>query len=280
MANKGLSSKTISVYLAGIRQCHLVAGVDIPVIRTPLVNLIIEGKKHMDEFKKKLTGDSSRLPVTPAIMRLLKEELRLDSMSPSDKLTYWAVATLAFSGAFRIHELLARKMSTFDPQITLLGKDVNLKEMHIGKEKVSSIQVLIKSEKKDRIGAGVIVDVYESGNQICPVRAFKKWQRTVILKRNKPAFRLESGKPLTGKIFNEMLRKLLGKHLVGYKRKVTSHSFRAGLASLMGKLGYSDDDIMAVGRWSSRSFEAYMKLPRTKRLMMAKKIGKMALWNN
>ena len=74
-----------------------------------------------------------------------------------------------------------------------------------------------------------------------------------------------------------MLRKLLGKHLVGYKRKVTSHSFRAGLASLMGKLGYSDDDIMAVGRWSSRSFEAYMKLPRTKRLMMAKKIGRMAL---
>ena len=233
----------MNVYLAGIRQCHLVAGLDIPVIRTPLVNLIIEGKKHMDEFKEKLAGDSSRLPVTPA----LKEELRLDSMNSSEKLTYLALAPLAFSGAFRIHKLLARKMSTLDPQITLLGKDVNLKETQVGKEKVSYIQVLIKSEKKDRIGAGVIVDVYESGGQIWLVKAFKKWQKTTISKRNRPAFRLASGKPLTDKMFNEMLRKLLGKHLVGYKRKVTSHSFRAGLVSLMGKLGYNDDDIMAVG---------------------------------
>ena len=128
----------MNVYLAGIRQCHLVAGLDIPVIRTPLVNLIIEGKKHMDEFKEKLAGDSSRLPVTPA----LKEELRLDSMNSSEKLTYLALAPLAFSGAFRIHKLLARKMSTLDPQITLLGKDVNLKET----------QFLLRVRKKTESG--------------------------------------------------------------------------------------------------------------------------------
>ena len=55
------------------------------------------------------------------------------------------------------------------------------------------------------------------------------------------------------------------------------HSFRAGMASLLGTLGYTDEDIQAVGRWSSRAFLAYLKLPRTQRLTMAKKIGELNL---
>lgn len=278
MTDRGLSAKTMQVYLAGIRQCHLVAGVELPVIRSPLVNMLIEGKKHLDAFKKKSTGDCSRLPMTPALMKLLKEEIRLDNMTSHDKLVVWAVATLAFNGAFRIHELLSRKSSTYDPKVTLLSRDIIIKESYLGKEKIGIIQVLIKSEKKDRVGAGVIVDVYESGGDLCPLKALRKWLRTKVNSKQKhPAFCLESGKPLTGKAFNAMLKNLLAKHLKGYRRKVTSHSFRAGLASLMGKLGFSDNDIMAIGRWSSRSFEAYLKLPRSKRLDMAKKIGKLGL---
>jgi hypothetical protein len=63
-------------------------------------------------------------------------------------------------------------------------------------------------------------------------------------------------------------------HLIlNFKGTITSHSFRAGIASMMGVMGYSDSEIMGVGRWSSNSFEKYIKLPRTRRLEMAKKIG-------
>ena len=41
----------------------------------------------------------------------------------------------------------------------------------------------------------------------------------------------------------------------------------------MGKMGYTDAEIKAVGRWSSNAFETYMKLPRTKRSKMARDIG-------
>jgi hypothetical protein len=41
---------------------------------------------------------------------------------------------------------------------------------------------------------------------------------------------------------------------------------------MLGKLGYSDADIKAVGRWSSRAFEEYLRLPRTKRMQIAKEI--------
>jgi hypothetical protein len=44
------------------------------------------------------------------------------------------------------------------------------------------------------------------------------------------------------------------------------------MASMLGALGYDDDDVKAVGRWSSRAFEEYLMLPRTKRIAMAKKL--------
>ena len=74
------------------------------------------------------------------------------------------------------------------------------------------------------------------------------------------------GKPFTGMKFNQTLKKYLGKHIAYTGRRITSHSFRYGIASLMGELGYGDSELMAVGRWSSRAFVGNLKLPRTKRL--------------
>jgi hypothetical protein len=51
-----------------------------------------------------------------------------------------------------------------------------------------------------------------------------------------------------------------------------THSFRIGIASMLGTLGYSDDDVKAVGRWSSRAFEEYLLLPRTKRMQIARQV--------
>ena len=55
----------------------------------------------------------------------------------------------------RIHELLARKEGEYDPQVTLLRKDVVLKTDEATKE----IQIKLKSPKEDRIGKGKIVDI-------------------------------------------------------------------------------------------------------------------------
>ena len=42
---------------------------------------------------------------------------------------------------------------------------------------------------------------------------------------------------------------------------------------MMGEMGYSNADIMTVGRWSSTSYELYVKMPRTKRQEMARDIA-------
>jgi hypothetical protein len=54
---------------------------------------------------------------------------------------------------------------------------------------------------------------------------------------------------------------------------VTSHSFRAGVASEMAKRGHSEEELMAVGRWSSQAYQLYMGLPLAHRASFARKIA-------
>ena len=167
----------------------------------------------------------------------------------------------------RIHELLARRdgeYKEYNPQVTLLRKDVVLKAEEATKE----IQIKLKSPKEDRISKGKIVDIYENKGTICPVRAFKRYTRlSKHLERDLPIFRLENRSNLTGRKLNKILKSLLGKHLNYNKGKV-----RAGLATLIGQLGFPDTQIMAMGCWSSSCFEDYMKLQRTRRIEKAWRI--------
>ena len=113
-----------------------------------------------------------------------------------------------------------------------------------------------------------------SMSPLCPVRALEKWlSESKPIKINSPFFCDETGRPLTGAKFNRVLKLHFSKYINYKVGKITYHSFRAGKASLLRTLGYSDEDIQAVGRWSSRAFMDYIKLPRTHRLAMAKQIG-------
>ena len=42
---------------------------------------------------------------------------------------------------------------------------------------------------------------------------------------------------------------------------------------MLGQLGYSDNEIMAIGRWSSSVFELYIRYPRAVRAKPAKRIA-------
>ena len=54
-------------------------------------------------------------------------------------------------------------------------------------------------------------------------------------------------------------------------------SLGSGLATAMSKANYSDEEIMAVGRWKSSAFLRYIKTPREKRAMVAQELaGRMA----
>ena len=272
LIKRGLKSSTISSYLAGLRHLHLSQGTSIPNIRSDIVSQILKGRANLDALSPDLKP--KRLPVTPSVLRVIKIELKKCLISKLDKRLFWFVSTLAFHGSFRMGELLCKNSSSFDPLVTLLGRDINLKQTRINNSVVNILSVSVKSPKTGKPNSITIVDVFPTNNDLCPIQAFIKWSTcSPRFDKSFPAFRLSSGLPLTSKILNVQLKTWLAKYLdfnVGY---ISGHSFRAGIPSILGSLGFEDHDIKQVGRWSSAAFQVYLKLPRTKRLAMAQAIG-------
>ena len=265
-----LKVATVNSYLAGVRQMHISMGMEPPNLRDSFVKEILRGKSNMESFKQKGPGGNhGRLPMTISLMKLWKEKIRLSNLNPDKKLLIWAVSTLAFYGAFRIHELVSKTEATFDPDHTLLTEDIRL----AGTGNERWLEISLKCPKEKKSGRPTIIDVFEVGGQLCPVSAFLKWSRHNMLERGMPIFRDSTGTPLTGREVNKQLKSLLGKFAVYKNGSISSHSFRSGIVSILGSKGFSDEEIKLVGRWSSRAFIRYMKLPRTQRAAIAKRIG-------
>ena len=111
----------------------------------------------------------------------------------------------------------------------------------------------MKSPKEDALKLGVNIEIFGTGTLTCPINAWHKWEkvRRSRIDPLKPVFRQPGGKCMTGAVFNKELRGLLGKHLNYDEHKFSSHSFRAGFASMMAAAGYRDEEIMRQGRWHS-----------------------------
>lgn len=260
--DRQLAAGTINSYLAGIRQLHISKGLPDPNIRSETVNLILRGIQNKEK-RSKLKKQAVRKPITKDTMSLLKRRLRTWKASQADQRMVWAVATNLFHGAFRISELLGAKSSEFDPEFELLTNDIH--------SSVKANQFRIKAPKEDKKGRSSIVDVYATGGPHCPVHALHRWKQLINhWPEDQPAFRWENGKPFTQNQFRNILKDRLKGFVDNPSDIFCTHSFRIGAASMLGALGFGDDDIKAVGRWSSRAFEEYLLLPRTKRMAVAK----------
>ena len=243
-----VKAATISGYLSGLRQLHTAKGIEAPNIRTELVKSIMTGKKNMDSISSRRGHVLRRLPMTMTMMRLLKNQIRKWAVPLEQRLLMWAVCSLAFHGAFRISELLSKSAGeTLDRNCS----------------------------KENKTGKAVLIEVYESGGTLCPVKAFGRWKTKTTSESGLPAFREADGTPLTGTKFNKWLKNRLEEYIDYGKGQFSSHSFRIGLATTLGTKGFSDDDVKEAGRWNSNTYEIYMRLPRSKRLDVAKRIGRL-----
>jgi len=270
---KKLSSGTIRCYLSGLRQLHISKGIAPPNFRTALVSQVLKGAENEEGIAKRGNRIGTRQPITLNILLLLKALISTLDRPKTDRALLWVVCTIAFAGAFRIHELLSKTESVFDPAHTLLTEDVTQSKDATGS---TTLHIRLKSPKEAKSWAATVVDVYESKGSTCPVTVFKRWHATAKHTAKTPIFRWKSGTLLTGKKFNSIIKSLLKPYIDNTKGKFVSHSFRIGLASMLGALGYRYEDIKAAGRWSSRAFETYLKLTRTKRALMGKTISTLA----
>lgn len=270
-----VSASTVEKYLSGIRLAHLKAGFAVPALKPDIIKAIIDGKAQSEKIHARLENKAERLAVTPSTLKLIRHELQKSNWPIAKKRLTWLVATIAFNGSFRIGELLSTNESQFDQQTCLLGRDISIENWSQDGESLKLLKIWLKCPKELKFGKGIMVEVFETKTKLCPVAALEKWKAAskIATTASKPAFRLENGLLYTGKQFNKDLEKLLGKHIDYKSTKILSHSFRAGLATAMAKLGYSDEEICKIGRWNSTAFVNYVKTARIKRMKIAREMA-------
>ena len=99
----------------------------------------------------------------------------------------------------------------YDLTTTLLWQDITQVLTNTKEGTISSLRIHLKHPKETRLSAGVTIEVFSTGNPICPVEAFNKWKKDKKVQQTgaKPAFRLPSGVAYTGRNFNQGLKVLL-----------------------------------------------------------------------
>ena len=234
---------------------HLTKGHFSPWLRPDIVSSIITGTRNKDNMTGRMSGKKGRLPVTPLMLRTLKRNLKASKVSRMKKRLIWVVATWAWNGAFRIHEILLRNKTSFDITTDLTGKDVSRSTVTIGNTTTKCIRVHLKAPKEDKLQEGVTIDLFPIEGEagwMCPIAAYEKWKADKGTKPspNLPVFRQSDGSAYTGRDFNRDLGRLLGTEAASLGGTITSHSFRSGLASAMALAGYQDSEIMSIGDYT------------------------------
>ena len=58
--DRGVKAGTISSYLAGVRQLHIMKGVEPPKLRTNLISMALKGKEHKDQAASRMNNQMER----------------------------------------------------------------------------------------------------------------------------------------------------------------------------------------------------------------------------
>ena len=220
----------------------------------PRLEYITKGIKRA-ESEKPETKALTRLPITPQILRKLKQVWEKDAIT-ADILMIWAACTLAFFGFLRIGEMTVPSKNSFDPTAHLSTLDVAFD--HSSAPTV--MFVTIKCSKTDPLRKGVTLSLGRTACPLCPVAAMAAYlhSRGITLG---PLFRFANGEPLTRNTFVSWIKSGLTAAGIDHKN-YNGHSFRIGAATTAASKGVEDSIIKTLGRWESTAYLRYVKIPR------------------
>ena len=161
------------------------------------------------------------------------------------------VACFMFAGCLRSCEILTATSRRYVSDCTLLNKDVSVKTFN----GVSVLVICLRNTKEmqsDR--KHTMVEMFQNGLYNDPVSSYLAWKRIYQGQPDQPLVSLR-GRGLTRSQLNSMIRELLDPVMeYGPGEAVLSHSFRAGLATSLARVGASEEEIKRQGRWTSESY--------------------------
>ena len=165
LAKEGLAHQTIRSYLSAIRHFHILAGQGDPLVGDPypMLQYVLRGIKRSPTR----TARQLRLPITPTILRTLKQQWQTMAARDQDYIMLWAACCMGFFGFMRAGEFAVQRQCDFDPSVSLCPGDVAV-DSH---RNPSVIQVTLKQSKTDPFRKGVAVYLGRTDTDLCPVAA-------------------------------------------------------------------------------------------------------------
>ena len=195
-----------------------------------------------------------RMPITVTVLRQIHTALGARISEP-DGLAFWAIATSAFFGFFRLGELLIGSEAEYTSASHLSWGDVALDSRTVA----TLVKIHLKKSKCDQFGAGADILLGRTGCLLCPVTAMVKF---INCRGDSSGYFFIDGekKPITKPRFIAQLRSYM-KAAGLPSDQFAGHSFRIGAATTAAKAGMEDSMIQTLGRWHSAAFLRDIRTP-------------------
>lgn len=236
-------------YLSAVRHLHISNGYQDPLKGALQLELVLKGLK-----RKKPKGQDTRLPITPLVLRHIKQVL-MQNPGDYNNILLWAACCLAFFAFLRAGEFTTNEK--FDPEVHLMPEDIELDDC----ANPSVLKISIKKSKTDQTREGVSLYVGKTGNELCPVAALLPF---LVIRNQKgfgPLFITKDGSYLTRSLLVKMVKETLSVAGVDCSR-YSGHSFRIGAATTALAKGVPETTIKTLGRWKSEAYKQYIRIPR------------------
>ena len=258
---KRIKMTSIDMYKAGVRNACILEGHGWPLENDLLVQRTLRYLRKTYPVEAK----GRKVPVTVAVLKLILRSLPhwpdMARMSPEDRV--FAVASVfGVAGFLRASEFLASSKR----KARLLKSDVSVRRVS-GRCAVV-LRIMQPKTQKWLLAASVPVFEHSEDDEFCPVRLWRAF--TALRGVSLPSDHALSlgGKAITRDFMVVKTTGLMAAAGVsfvdsdGASMNMKASSWRAGAASSARLMGVPDRDIMALGRWSSKAWEAYvMQLP-------------------
>ena len=238
----GFSASTICSHLSAIAYRHQLASERDPT-QTFLVRRMTMGcKKHR-------SVPDSRLPLLLTQVHALYRSCTALYVGLYEIALYQALFLFIYHGFFRVGEVLPHSLSS-------AHRIIQYADISFPGDKLC---VSLKHHKTQTTGHATSIFISPTRNAYCPcvvLRRYIELRGTV----SGPLFIDCMGRTVTFAKFRSVLSTSLA-FLQLPTDLYTPHSFRIGACTQAVMLGVSTDKVQAMGRWRSRAYQRYIRLP-------------------
>ena len=224
-----LAPGTVLNYLSGVKIWHTMLGVGTSNFDQELVRIILRGYRNL--ALTSLISPRTKSVITWQILRIFQEELGKLPLSILDKQVYWTAGLVAFWGSMRCGELLQGQYG-FDEIRVLNWSKVVMKDLTHAVIYVALPKNLTDAKPSQHVDLfNFPLAQFDPIHNLCLLNKYNHLRRPTT--NQSCVFLLSDGLPLTMTLMNAMLAETLNPLFPGIG-KFSTHSFRAGLPSLMG----------------------------------------------